>query len=274
MTTPQFISCNSCSKTVNRFEEICPYCGEDPGGYQDDIEVLEPAPTPPVTPPAMYRPLQSVALLIQLLLGLFAIGSVALLVTGWPYRNALLDLDAGRSLVPSSEAVLAEDRFVTAGMLLSVVSLVLAVAFIVWFWRAYSNLPALGASRRRRPGWAIGGWFIPIASYFIPYSIGAEIWAAGEKEGEHPNLEPVISWWALFFIMVVVRQVAFFAGTGDSAGEGAVASAVGVELVASAVGVAASFTAMRFVRLATNRQEEKAASRQLGAGWLPPGPIA
>ena len=41
MTSPQFISCQSCSKSVNRFAEVCPYCGEDPGGFQDDLEVFE-----------------------------------------------------------------------------------------------------------------------------------------------------------------------------------------------------------------------------------------
>jgi hypothetical protein len=270
LSGPQFIACQACSKPVNRFLEVCPYCGSDPGGHRSDAPAAEVEIGLEIGSQTgnggRYRSLHSVALFIRLLLGIFMVASVVLILTGWSYRIALLDLDAGRSIVLDRFA-LTEDRFIAASRVFSVVNVTLAVVFIVWFWSAYSNLSVLGVRRKRGTGWAIGGWFLPIANYFIPYSIGAEIWKAGE---EKPNLEPVISWWALFVIMSIVRQIAFLAGpdTADDAAQ--IASTVGIDLVGTVVGLAAAVAAIRFVGLATARQERLAAAVPPASGWAPP----
>ena len=52
---------------------------------------------------------------------------------------------------------------------LAVVASIAFVAFVIaivlflrWFHRAHANLPALGATTRFKPWWAIVGWFVPI----------------------------------------------------------------------------------------------------------------
>ena len=51
-----------------------------------------------------------------------------------------------------------------------------AVFFIRWFRRAYLNLPALGVTRLRfATWWSIGGWFIPIWSFFRPKQIANDL---------------------------------------------------------------------------------------------------
>lgn len=253
----QFIECQGCGKTVNRLLDVCPYCSVEPGGDRSDLPIQ-------VTPPASvarsvrYRPVGSVALFVQLMFGLFIVGSLALVTTAWSYRNTLLDVAANRPLV-MDDALLAEDRYVTASGLSAGANILLAIAFVVWFWRAYSNLEALRRPRKRRAGWAIGGWFIPIGNFFIPYGIGAEIWTQSRgDDAAEPNLEPVISWWALFLIMGLVNQIAFFS-TGDFVEDpDRMASLVGLDVLGSIVGIAGAVAAIRFVRMATTRQEKLA----------------
>lgn len=207
-----------------------------------------------------WRQLQSPATFLQLLYGLFIIATSAVLVTGWAYRSALLDIAASRTGT-LSDAIQREDTFVAASGLLGGINIVLVVAFIVWFWRAYANLEALGRPGRRKAGWAIAAWVIPIGNFYIPYQIGSEIWRKSSAADAPPgssgdvNVEPVVSWWALFLLMGLVNQVAFFNGrdVGDDIEK--MAAVVGVDLVGAVVSIAAAVAALRFVRRATARQQ-------------------
>jgi len=51
------------------------------------------------------------------------------------------------------------------------------IPFLMWVYRANWNAHALGAvGMRYRPGWAVGWYFIPIASLWMPYRVMREIW--------------------------------------------------------------------------------------------------
>ena len=42
------------------------------------------------------------------------------------------------------------------------------VVFIIWQFRHAKNAEALGARGGLGPGWAIGGWFVPLANFVLP----------------------------------------------------------------------------------------------------------
>lgn len=261
---PQFIPCQHCGRIVNRILEICPYCAEDPGGERDGDLVARAGGAPARV---SFIPLQSIALLLQLLLGVFIAASVVVLASAIPYRASLLDVAAGSSSI--GNIGLTEDRYDIAFLLVTFTYVVTSISFLVWFWRAYANLTFFARSRSRKAGWAIGGWFIPIFGMIIPYGIGAEIWTQSRPEpGPVPerrdsNMEPVISWWALFLIMSLVNVVeAFMLPENYDAAD--LAAYVGVDIVATIVAIAAAIAAIRFVRLATQRQEKLVMLRQAG----------
>ncbi len=254
----QYVPCQSCSQVVNRFLEVCPYCGEDPGGDRSDLPF---ALADSITPaPARYQAVDSVALFVQLLLGLFVAASIVQILTAVSYRADVLDVAAGVP-VADGDLIGTENRYNAASLMGAVAYVVTSISFVVWFWRAYSNLTYFGRPRMRRPGWAIGAWFIPIAGMIIPYGIGAEIWTQSRPQLEpvaerrDPNMEPVISWWALFLIMSVVNVVGSFMLPEDYTASD-LAAFVGVDIVASVVAVAAAVAAIRFVRSATDRQHQ------------------
>ena len=68
-----------------------------------------------------------------------------------------------------------------ASIISTVVAIVTAVVFLVWFYRANRNLRALGGSELRfTPGWAVVWWFIPIANLFVPYFATVEMAKASD----------------------------------------------------------------------------------------------
>ncbi|MDJ0498455.1 MAG: DUF4328 domain-containing protein [Acidimicrobiia bacterium] len=241
---------------------MCPYCGVDPGGDRSDAP--QPAQGGSRTDAAAgeFRQIRSIAVFLQLAFGLFILGTVVLMLTGWAYRNALLDMAAERpgALAPAARY---ENNYVAASAVLGGVNVFLVVAFMFWFWRSYVNLPVLGRPAKRSSGWAVGSWLIPFANFVLPYGIGAEIWKKSRAHDtlEEDNLEPVISWWALFLIMGLVNQVAFFTSRDVGGDIERMAAAVSVDLVGAAVSIAAALAGARFVRLATARQEELATVR-------------
>lgn len=93
-----------------------------------------------------------------------------------------------------------------------------AVVFLMWIYRAYKNLAALGATGLRfTPGWAVGWFFIPIANLVRPYQVTSEIWKASEPKVDTTDstswknlaTSPIVGWWwALFLISSFIAAVA------------------------------------------------------------------
>jgi hypothetical protein len=85
-----------------------------------------------------------------------------------------------------------------------------AAFFAAWTYRAYKNITALGAQRPRfGPGWAIGGWFVPILGLWRPKQIVDDIWRSSDPAA--PAVMPpdrwhglrtpaLLAWWWLFYI--------------------------------------------------------------------------
>jgi hypothetical protein len=69
-------------------------------------------------------------------------------------------------------------RFLLVGILL-----LTAVFFLIWIYRTHKNLTVLGATELKySPGWAVGGFFVPLVNLFRPYQVVTEIWKASARE--------------------------------------------------------------------------------------------
>jgi Domain of unknown function (DUF4328) len=80
-----------------------------------------------------------------------------------------------------------------------------AVLVIVWLYRARKNVDAFPeAQPRMRAGWAIGGWFIPLANLVIPYRVMAGTARGSLARPRTPALVGV--WWAAFLVYSLVGQ--------------------------------------------------------------------
>src|SRR5258708_611842 len=96
------------------------------------------------------------------------------------------------------------------------VALLTAVSFLTWIYRAHENLKSLGATDLKySPGWAIGGFFVPILNIVRPYQVVTEIWKASGSGVGRPGRTnwtyektPVFIglWWGSWLILGFLRS--------------------------------------------------------------------
>jgi hypothetical protein len=134
---------------------------------------------------------------------LFAVAMAVALALGWKLRSGvLIDLVITMAEPP-------------ALVVLGGLGIVSSIVYLVWIYRASANLWSLPDVRERmRPGWAVGGYFIPLANRVMPY--------LGMRNLTAPVHGGAGWWWAL----VLVGEGCFRAG--DRIGERAT-TAGGVE---------------------------------------------
>ena len=76
------------------------------------------------------------------------------------------------------------------------------VFFLVWLYRVFSNLSAIGGRNLEySPGWAVGWWFVPFANLVQPYQVVKELYRESQKaalgESAVPTTETIGLWWGI-----------------------------------------------------------------------------
>lgn len=155
-----------------------------------------------------------------------------------------------------------------------------AVFFILWFHRAYSNLPALGVAKRRfDSNAAIWPWFVPILNLWRPKQVANDIWRGSNPHVASRELrlaqDPVPSllafWWGGYIVASMLgsraglswwstptaEDAGFSALLGDRSGADDIRSAAILDLVASGVDIVAAVLAILVIRQLTGRQLER-----------------
>jgi len=102
---------------------------------------------------------------------------------------ALLGRIADGERPSDAEITFNDTRQAVIGLAQTGLQIALYVAFIMWFYRAYSNLPRLGVTGGLRfgPGWAIGAWFVPFLNLVRPKAIANDIWKGSDPRSTAPG---------------------------------------------------------------------------------------
>ncbi|MCJ7673337.1 MAG: DUF4328 domain-containing protein [Acidimicrobiia bacterium] len=204
------------------------------------------SPWTPIAPPAgRWRDQRRLGMAV---VGLFGVVAVAALVRSIALGNRLLALDDPRAPEFSARARGA-DAFVDAtDVALGIAVLVLAPCFITWLWRAAKNQQVLGREPERLgSGWAIGGWFIPLANFVIPVLVVQDLWrgsdatiAAGDPRWRIADRSWLVGWWWGLFLVPLFTASGTDAdrlreGFSEARGANFLALVAMVGLIASAV---------------------------------------
>lgn len=124
-----------------------------------------------------------------------------------------------------------------ARLALSVVSVTAAVTFIVWLCLAYANVEGWGIQGCRwSKGWAIGGWFIPLANWAIPKGVVDEIYSAsiaplGQRAVQTRSTTLIRCWWAAWVASNLLTLFTVAASRNQALAAGLSATAMGVAAV-------------------------------------------
>lgn len=91
--------------------------------------------------------------------------------------------------------------YMLASGLLGVWLVVGGVVFVVWLSRVYAQAAVLRPARFSwRPGWTIGGWFVPLLNLYLPYRLTADI----SRSVNDGVLASIKIWWTLLLLGVLV----------------------------------------------------------------------
>lgn len=204
--------CQTC-RTMNRPEaRYCQTCGA-PLPAAAGPPPPPPAQPPPGPPAAVgyaaagarlakpYRPGSLLAASVVALLSTLIVFDVVNI----PVAVALI-MHYGAHGYDMHDLAAAEVVQACTGVLQMLVYLTTAILFLVWLYRASSNLAPLGAtSQTISPGWAVGWWFIPFMNLVRPYQAVREIWQLSEPPRDAAATAPPAArrgaawlgwWWA------------------------------------------------------------------------------
>lgn len=227
-----------------------------------------------------FKSLSSLSMWVIALLIAMIILDVIAIVSSISYLDLIERTNDGT--VAFDEANSADERQASIAMtqLLSIV--VTGIFFIIWFRRAYRNLGPLGVRwLRYKPGWAVGGWFVPFLNLVRPKQIANDIWRSTDaglpSELDGPGIGRPVSpllnwWWALFLISSWVDSAAGAAYGDESLG--GLESATQTAMAGSAVDAIAALLAIFVVSKIAKRQHERYASLEQEAAMQPPPPPA
>lgn len=168
------IACPVCAGQVSQEAFSCPHCGHP----------LRPVPVPTGAPAPRLSAATTNAVRVFMVLG--GVLAVAAAVTRYDFGqkvSAWLDRE-GQVLLGA--ALRAEERADTVAGLAFLAGFVLWILLIVWGNKAYHDVRSRGATGMSwSPGWAVGGWFIPLGNAIIPKLVLGEV-----DRMSHPDAAP------------------------------------------------------------------------------------
>ena len=229
-------------------------------------------PVPGRTPVARFESPKAAASVLTAVLAFFTLidlGWIYALVQNMGYAS---DIQNG-TLTASLDEVRNSDNLVAGFALFVLVALFASVVtYVVWAYRSYCNLPALGAKQlARTPKWVILANIIPIVSLYMPYQIMRDTWVASDPQRQSTSLsdrEHAKGWWLLgvWWTCWLVGNVLARIGTAiiQPHDAGSLASGRGWMIAGQLVLGIAAVTLILVVRSVTARQVTKVAARATG----------
>jgi len=154
------------------------------------------------------------------------------------------------------------------------------VVWLCWQYRAQSNLPVLGtAGLKYSPGWVIGWWLIPVASYAMPYLTVRELYkasapGAGAIDWAAVRTPPLLAfWWIAWVSRTILSLIGFSVAAGSQGSASQAAARQGWLIASDLVSVVAAALAVLIVREIDRRQEDKRGRQQAanGPAWAGSG---
>ncbi|MGV9311491.1 DUF4328 domain-containing protein [Streptomyces sp. NPDC003691] len=180
-------------------------------------------------------------------------------------RGVAESLDNSPFSITQAEADDADRMMAVAIAFKGVALLVTGVLFVIWFAAARANAAVFAPDVTRwGQGWAIGGWFIPLAGLVIPRLVAGTIWEGSRRERyAHSGTAPLTVWWTLYVIGMLAGQVGLQNYSRSETPFEALFGATWL-IIADTIDIAAAVAAIVVVRKITRMQQEKAA-----AAWQP-----
>jgi hypothetical protein len=161
-----------------------------------------------------FRDLSGLTAVLKASLGVYMAIAAIGLWSGWLEIEILQRAASGVS-VSEAEASASDSRQAVLGGLYLLVFVATGVLFLRWTYLANRNARSLGVTGMQfTPGWAVGWYFVPVATLWKPYQALKETFKASHpdfvqdwRHAPHPGILPL--WWTLWIISNFVGQAVF-----------------------------------------------------------------
>lgn len=210
---------------------------------------------------------------LMVLLGLNVVVAAVMVVLRLS-EIALLQRIGRGELVSAQEANRSDQRVAVFTITAIVVLVATGIVWLVWQHRSQANLHA---ARLREleytPGWAVGWWLIPFASFVKPFHTVRELWKAsggGEHWWQIKTWQLIGWWWAAWISGLVLDRVAGAVADGAPTLDTLI-SGSRLFVAGEVVTIIAGILAIAIVRTVIERQEGLRA-RPLQGDMPPPRP--
>ncbi|MBW5424656.1 DUF4328 domain-containing protein [Streptomyces sp. BG9H] len=277
--------CTSCQmNTASTPQGLCAAC----------VQAAAAAPPPPADgriktggAPAWLRSPVRLGWAVVALLGLVVAADLYSLWAGTVMLDVMNDLIAGEFGADiERRAERADTLYAYSGGPQLVALVATCVVFLVWFHRVRVNAEVFEPYiHRKKRGWTVWGWFVPVVNFWFPRRIAVDIWdaSAARPAGSDPTvpLDPSVergphplvnAWWTLWVASLFAdRWAAKSYARAEEADE--IRSAVGNMMFSDALHIAAAALAVVFVLRLTRMQDRKARSGPPVPQPVP-GPVA
>jgi len=158
-----------------------------------------------------FRDLGGLSAMLKGSLGVFMAVAAVSLWSGW-LEIGLLQRAADGAFVTEAEAIANDSRQALLGGLYFLVFLITGILFLRWILLTNRNARALGATGMEfTPGWAVGWYFVPVATLWKPYQAMKEVFKASHpdysedwSEAPYPSILPL--WWLFWVVASFVGQ--------------------------------------------------------------------
>ena len=137
--------------------------------------------------------------------------SIAAIVQSASFKTTLAAFSRTRNYTSAFEN--AADSFDGITAASGIASILLGIIFLVWIYRSYKTLRQFypPGDIRFTPGWAVGWFFIPIASLFKPYQVMRELFSKSQPADETQRFRhgkaATAWWWGLTLVSFIVAKV-------------------------------------------------------------------
>ena len=172
-------------------------------------------------------------------------------------RIAALSRDPGDALLGVSPDFSLSETIDGAAVLIYLpIHLFTAFLVLKWIFRTNSNAWAAGGDMTVSPGWNVGFFFVPIATWWKPFQGVRETWQVSHQP-EDPESVDVPSvlrmWWACWLVTSILDNVSFRLAFGAKT-IGETRSAAWFDVASAVVGVPLAFLLIKVVRELTYAQ--------------------
>ncbi len=155
--------------------------------------------------PGPYRGTRTRTMVVALVAGLTALAWALCAVAGASILLELPDIAAGAPI--TQRTLLLDGAWRAIALVALVLRMSTVVVLVAWLSRLVDGLPSLGLGRTKRsPREAIGWWFVPVATWFIPIQILGDALDRLAPTGRFSRIL-LFTWWSCHLLVLFVTPV-------------------------------------------------------------------